>query len=75
MNTKKSSAVVLIEQAGSPDVLIHQTVTLPDLNIDPIYGARAWSVMTDFSNGPYKSEDIVYWHCGYTPDWEISLQK
>lgn len=30
MNTKKSSAVVLIEQAGSPDVLSYQTVTLPE---------------------------------------------
>ncbi len=42
-----------------------------DLDIDPIYGARAWSVMEEFSHGEYKNQDIVYWHCGFTPDWQI----
>jgi 1-aminocyclopropane-1-carboxylate deaminase/D-cysteine desulfhydrase-like pyridoxal-dependent ACC family enzyme len=43
-----------------------------DINIDPIYGARAWSTMTDFLIGPYKGDAIAYWHCGYTPDWDVT---
>ena len=41
-----------------------------NINIDPIYGARTWSVMTDFLNDQYKGDEVMYWHCGYTPDWK-----
>lgn len=41
------------------------------LRIDPLYGGKSWSVMErhaseySLSNGP-----VLFWHCGYTPDWE-----
>jgi 1-aminocyclopropane-1-carboxylate deaminase/D-cysteine desulfhydrase-like pyridoxal-dependent ACC family enzyme len=45
-----------------------------DINIDPIYGARAWNTMIQFLDGKYKGNSIVYWHCGYTPDWDITTK-
>jgi 1-aminocyclopropane-1-carboxylate deaminase/D-cysteine desulfhydrase-like pyridoxal-dependent ACC family enzyme len=41
-------------------------------DIDPIYGARAFSVVKDFMKSGYdKEQGIVYWHCGFTPDWDL----
>lgn len=42
------------------------------IDIDPIYGARTVSVMKDFlTSGPDHSEGVVYWHCGFTPNWRV----
>jgi 1-aminocyclopropane-1-carboxylate deaminase/D-cysteine desulfhydrase-like pyridoxal-dependent ACC family enzyme len=45
-----------------------------NMNIDPVYGARTWSVMQDFINNPsFTSCDnnVVFWNCGYTKEWEL----
>lgn len=40
------------------------------INLDPIYGARTWSVMQDLKDYQAKNK-IVFWHCGFTSDWKV----
>lgn len=42
-----------------------------DLSLDPIYGARSFSVL--IQQLAYKSEKdkLLFWHCGFTPDWNF----
>jgi D-cysteine desulfhydrase len=41
-----------------------------DLRIDPIFGGKTWSVMERWLAENRPRGPVVYWHCGYTPDWE-----
>jgi 1-aminocyclopropane-1-carboxylate deaminase/D-cysteine desulfhydrase-like pyridoxal-dependent ACC family enzyme len=41
------------------------------ITIDPIFGGKTWSVMQSHISGETTERPILYWHCGYTPDWEI----
>jgi 1-aminocyclopropane-1-carboxylate deaminase/D-cysteine desulfhydrase-like pyridoxal-dependent ACC family enzyme len=40
--------------------------------IDPIYGAKSWSAMEEHlrSMAPPRENPIMFWHCGYSPDWQ-----
>jgi 1-aminocyclopropane-1-carboxylate deaminase len=42
-----------------------------DLNIDPIFGGKTWLAMESYLAQRAVSDNrpILYWHCGYTPDW------
>jgi 1-aminocyclopropane-1-carboxylate deaminase/D-cysteine desulfhydrase-like pyridoxal-dependent ACC family enzyme len=40
------------------------------LDLDPVFGGKTWSVMESYlARGPRRGSTL-YWHCGYTPDWE-----
>ena len=43
-----------------------------DLVIDPIYGAKSWSAMEEYvsSANLAHGNPVMFWHCGYSPDWE-----
>ena len=42
--------------------------------VDPIYGAKAWSVMEDReANSDRSLPPPLFWHCGYTPQWQQYL--
>jgi 1-aminocyclopropane-1-carboxylate deaminase/D-cysteine desulfhydrase-like pyridoxal-dependent ACC family enzyme len=40
--------------------------------VDPIYGAKSWSAMEEYvdATGISGNESAMFWHCGYSPDWE-----
>jgi len=42
------------------------------IRIDPIFGGKTWSVMEQYlSRGAaYDDGPVLYWHCGFTPDWQ-----
>lgn len=42
------------------------------IEIDPIYGGKVWATMEQLEHAPHAhsaAPSIVFWHCGYTPDW------
>lgn len=42
--------------------------------IDPIYGAKSWRAMEtleDARGGRDSERPPLFWHCGYTPDWQL----
>lgn len=39
------------------------------LAIDPIYGGKSWSVMEDLEASVTAARPVLFWHCGYTPNW------
>lgn len=39
------------------------------LTIDPIYGGKAWSVMEAREASVTAARPVLFWHCGYTPNW------
>lgn len=41
-----------------------------NLRIDPIFGGKTWSAMDRWLAHHRPRGPVVYWHCGYTPDWE-----
>jgi len=43
----------------------------PGIKVDPIFGAKTWSVMESHGSSGIDDRPILYWHCGYTPDWQI----
>jgi D-cysteine desulfhydrase len=50
--------------------LCHRVREQFDLRIDPIFGGKTWSVMERWLAANRPRGPVVYWHCGYTPDWE-----
>lgn len=50
--------------------LSHELADRHDLRIDPIFGAKTWSVMEEHLAQQRTAGSVLYWHCGYTPDWE-----
>jgi 1-aminocyclopropane-1-carboxylate deaminase/D-cysteine desulfhydrase-like pyridoxal-dependent ACC family enzyme len=44
------------------------------ITIDPIYGAKSWHAMETLEDGDGDRESDrppLFWHCGYTPDWQL----
>lgn len=44
------------------------------ITIDPIYGAKSWQAMEtleDTSDDRESDRPPLFWHCGYTPDWQL----
>lgn len=43
------------------------------ITIDPIYGAKSWQAMETLeeSGGRESDRPPLFWHCGYTPDWQL----
>jgi 1-aminocyclopropane-1-carboxylate deaminase/D-cysteine desulfhydrase-like pyridoxal-dependent ACC family enzyme len=50
--------------------LSHELSDRHGLRIDPIFGAKTWSVMEGHLAHGRDAGSVLYWHCGYTPDWE-----
>jgi 1-aminocyclopropane-1-carboxylate deaminase/D-cysteine desulfhydrase-like pyridoxal-dependent ACC family enzyme len=41
------------------------------LTLDPIFGGKTWSAMDAFLRRERRrDEPVLYWHCGYTPEWQ-----
>jgi len=40
------------------------------LRIDPIYGGKTWGMMDSILRKENGHVPCLYWHCGFTPDWE-----
>lgn len=41
------------------------------IRLDPIFGGKTWSVMEDeLGREPPGDGECVYWHCGFTPEWQ-----
>lgn len=39
------------------------------LAIDPIFGGKTWAAMEAFRRCGGDAATVLYWHCGYTPEW------
>jgi 1-aminocyclopropane-1-carboxylate deaminase/D-cysteine desulfhydrase-like pyridoxal-dependent ACC family enzyme len=50
--------------------LCRRVQALHGLKIDPIFGGKTWSAMEAWLARNRPRGPVVYWHCGYTPDWE-----
>jgi 1-aminocyclopropane-1-carboxylate deaminase/D-cysteine desulfhydrase-like pyridoxal-dependent ACC family enzyme len=37
--------------------------------IDPLYGGKTWSDMERLAPKGSGNAPVLFWHCGYTPDW------
>ncbi len=38
---------------------------------DPIFGGKTWAAMqSHLRDRPREERPILYWHCGYTPEWQ-----
>jgi len=41
------------------------------LRLDPIFGGKTWQAMqADVAANAPDDRPLLYWHCGYTPEWE-----
>jgi len=41
------------------------------IRIDPIFGGKTWAAMeADVAANAPGERPILYWHCGYTPEWQ-----
>lgn len=46
------------------------------IDVDPIFGGKTWSVMEDaVGRERPKDGEFLYWHCGYTPEWQTLGQR
>ncbi len=41
------------------------------VTVDPIFGGKTWAVMASRMPDEAGDRPVLYWHCGYTPDWPI----
>ncbi len=39
------------------------------LDIDPIFGGKTWNVLERYRAEGRVEGPVLYWHCGYTPEW------
>jgi 1-aminocyclopropane-1-carboxylate deaminase/D-cysteine desulfhydrase-like pyridoxal-dependent ACC family enzyme len=37
--------------------------------IDPIFGGKTWTVMERRRSADLVEDPVLYWHCGFTPEW------
>lgn len=44
------------------------------LKIDPFFGGKTWAAMESWLAANRPQRPIVYWHCGYTPDWQAMAE-
>ncbi len=42
-----------------------------EFSIDPIFSGKSWYVMKRYLENRKSNSTILFWHCGYTPDWKI----
>ena len=41
------------------------------IQIDPIFGGKTWAAMeADVAANAPGDRPVMYWHCGYTPEWQ-----
>jgi 1-aminocyclopropane-1-carboxylate deaminase/D-cysteine desulfhydrase-like pyridoxal-dependent ACC family enzyme len=41
------------------------------IQVDPIFGGKTWEAMeADVSANVPNERPLLYWHCGYTPEWQ-----
>jgi 1-aminocyclopropane-1-carboxylate deaminase/D-cysteine desulfhydrase-like pyridoxal-dependent ACC family enzyme len=41
------------------------------IKIDPIFGGKTWEAMeADVAANAPSERPLLYWHCGYTPEWQ-----
>jgi 1-aminocyclopropane-1-carboxylate deaminase/D-cysteine desulfhydrase-like pyridoxal-dependent ACC family enzyme len=40
------------------------------ISIDPIFGGKTWATMEAYRRLHSEPERLLYWHCGYTPEWQ-----
>lgn len=55
-----------------PDTLVEECDRLKreaGLAVDPIFGGKTWQRMRIWRAAGRAAEPIVFWHCGYTPEW------
>lgn len=46
------------------------------LRLDPIFGGKAWLAMEHWRRAaPRNGRPVLYWHCGYTPEWETLTRR
>jgi 1-aminocyclopropane-1-carboxylate deaminase/D-cysteine desulfhydrase-like pyridoxal-dependent ACC family enzyme len=46
------------------------------IDLDPIFGGKTWSVMEDAIRLERPRDgEFLYWHCGYTPEWQTLGQR
>jgi len=39
------------------------------LSLDPIFGGKTWHAMQRYRREARVEGDVLYWHCGFTPEW------
>lgn len=42
-----------------------------EVRIDPIFGGKTWAVMERHLARERPRGTTLYWHCGYTPEWNV----
>lgn len=55
-----------------PAELVARCEQVADVNgiaIDPIFGGKTWTAMEDMMRAGRVEGPVLYWHCGYTPEW------
>ena len=55
-----------------PEALAAECDRLRDASgfaVDPIFGGKTWSRLQRWRASGRAEEPIVFWHCGYTPEW------
>lgn len=57
--------------AYSPELaeLIGRVAADNDVMLDPIFGGKAWAAMEEMMAARVAEAPVLYWHCGYTPEW------
>jgi D-cysteine desulfhydrase len=62
-----------------PDGLATTCERLADetgLFVDPIFGGKTWVAMEEhLLRARPRDEEVLYWHCGYTPEWRQLGQR
>ncbi len=41
------------------------------VQLDPIFGGKTWAAMERDLEAAREDAATLYWHCGYTPEWEV----
>jgi 1-aminocyclopropane-1-carboxylate deaminase/D-cysteine desulfhydrase-like pyridoxal-dependent ACC family enzyme len=46
------------------------------IQIDPIFGGKTWQAMLEHPQPSQETQErpLLYWHCGYTPEWPLLRQ-
>ncbi len=44
-----------------------------ELTLDPVYGGKSWSAMEEYMESARErgNNPVMFWHCGYSPDWRV----
>lgn len=68
----RSSSLDLGFGRYSPELarLCRQVQEEHGIDIDPIFGGKTWTVMESYRAQCGRRGSVLYWHCGYTPQWQ-----